>query len=117
MAHYRETKSGKWEVEVYLGINPSTGKPKYKSKRFKRKRDAKDWANQKEIDKNMGIIVDASNYTVKKYLNEWIEDHKINLSPNTYDSYNMIIQTHLIPALGNIKLEKLGLEKEIKLKF
>ncbi|MFW6009124.1 MAG: N-terminal phage integrase SAM-like domain-containing protein, partial [archaeon] len=107
MAYYRETKSGKWEVEVYLGINPSTGKPKYESQRFKRKRDAKKWARDKEINRDMGIIVNAGNYTVETYLKEWIEDHKDNISPTTYDGYNMIINVHLIPALGKLKLDEL----------
>jgi len=42
MAHYRELDNGKWEVE--MGKDPATGKRKRKSKRFKRKSDAKDWA-------------------------------------------------------------------------
>jgi len=107
MAHYRKTKSGKWEVEVSLGLNPANGRRKYKSKRFKRKKDAKDWAAKQEINKNMGIIIDAGDYTVEKYLNEWIDDHKSNISPTTYDGYNMIIKKHLNLILGKIKLNNL----------
>ena len=107
MAHYRKTKSGKWEVEVSLGLNPADGKRKYKSKRFKRKKDAKEWAAKQEINKNMGIVIDTGDYKIKEYLNEWIEDHKENLSPTTYDGYKMIIRVHLNPALGQLKLENL----------
>jgi len=107
MAYYRKTKSGKWEVIVYLGINPSNGKNKYQSKRFKLKKDAKVWAREKENDKGMGIVIDSSDYNIKEYLEWLLTDIKPGLSPTTYDGYKSIINSHLIPALGAIKLDKL----------
>mgnify|MGYP001282452294 CR=1 FL=1 len=31
MPYYRKTKSGKWEAEVYIGVDPKTGRRKKKS--------------------------------------------------------------------------------------
>lgn len=38
MASFRKTKSGKWKVEIYIGENPSTGKPKKVTKIQTKKR-------------------------------------------------------------------------------
>lgn len=47
MAHYRkiQRKSGtRWLAQVYLGKDPTTGKPRNHSQSFVAERDAKQWA-------------------------------------------------------------------------
>jgi integrase len=45
--------------------------------------------------------------TVGEYLGEWIEAICPSLAPETCRSYRYIVETHLIPALGSFKLDKL----------
>ena len=55
----------------------------------------------------MGISVNT-NYTVKEYLLKWLQDYaEPNLSPTTYDGYQMIVKKHLIPSLGAMQLDDL----------
>ena len=103
MAFYRKASSGKWEVTVEIG----THKRKRKSKRFKTKKEAQQWAASMELKKRDGLIIDAKNYTLKNLLKEWLNEYVSDKSPTTYDSYNMIVTAHIVPALGKIKLKDL----------
>lgn len=106
MAHYRKI-DGKWEAEIELGRDPATGKRKRRSKRFKRKKDAKKWVRDMKNEESSQIIINAANYTLSDLLEEWLEDYASEKSPTTYDNYELIVKTHLIPALGQIKLKNL----------
>jgi len=42
------------------------------------------------------------------WLEKWLDTHcEGRLSPSTVNGYRMIVDLHLIPALGNLKLAKL----------
>ena len=49
----------------------------------------------------------GSNETLEHYLNRWFATHKLTLQPNTINGYNGIIQKHIIPALGKVKIKDL----------
>jgi len=103
----RKTKSGKYEAFIYIGKDPATGKRKRASKTFKLKKEAKDWIAKKSQEKRMGISINTD-YIVKEYLLKWLQDYaEPNLSPTTYDGYQIIVKKHLIPALGAIQLDEL----------
>ena len=59
-----------------------------------------------EKDLREGIFVD-NNLTLEEHLLDFIESQKKKLKPRTYNSYKMIIESHLIPALGQYKLKRL----------
>lgn len=106
LAYYRKTESGKWEVEVTIGINPKTGRPKKKSKRFKRKKDAQAWAAKIKTELDTGLKVDLDNYTFEEFANKFLKDYaEPNLSPTTVDGYRSIIKNHLIPYFRSIKMQ------------
>jgi len=54
-----------------------------------------------------GTFVKPIKTTVKELLTQWLEDHRSQLAPRTYESYEMICRVHLTPALGAIRLEDL----------
>lgn len=54
-----------------------------------------------------GTYVDSGRMTVGEYLNKWLEHKAADLAPRTLASYRMIVEKHLIPALGSIKLADL----------
>ncbi len=49
----------------------------------------------------------ADKVPLAEYLRDWFAAHSPNLAPSTEISYKMIIENHLIPALGMIPLAKL----------
>ena len=56
---------------------------------------------------NNNFIPD-SKMTLEKYLNNWFKSHKSNLSLNTARGYQVNIDNHILPLIGDIKLGKLA---------
>lgn len=59
----------------------------------------------KEIED--GTYVKPTKLTTLNLLSQWLEDHKSQLAPRTYESYEMVCRVHLGPALGVIPLSDL----------
>ena len=56
-----------------------------------------------ELDK--GIFAKPSKLTVGAYLEQWLKSYVAStVAPSTFECYSYISKTHLIPALGSIKL-------------
>jgi len=61
---------------------------------------------QKKVDDNLPIPSERE--TVEGFLKKWLEETaKPNLRPRTFASYKMIVDHHLIPVLGRIRLVQL----------
>ncbi len=107
-------KSGKvisYRIAVSLGKDLTTNN-KYKYHFETVKSDSKRIAAkrlreiQNEIDK--GVFVEPSKLTLKYYLEQWLNDYcKPNLSPKSVESYEYLINTHIIPKIGQIPLTAL----------
>jgi integrase len=55
-----------------------------------------------------GLWADPQKMTLGQYLDYWYENYcKINLAPSTLRGYSNIINNHLKPALGAIRIDKL----------
>ncbi len=94
---------------VYLEYkDQNTGKKKQKNMgSFDKKRDASRKLNEvKENIFNNGLLV-PSELTLDKYLLDFIEKHKINLSFTTYEIYLRICNKYINPLLGRYKLQEL----------
>ncbi|MCL5780882.1 MAG: site-specific integrase [Firmicutes bacterium] len=61
----------------------------------------------RQIDTN--TYVDSKKMTLEDYLRRWLRDYceTANLTQTTIDGYTVIIEKHLIPALGDHRLDKL----------
>ena len=98
-----------WRISIELGKDPKTGKRMRKFKTFK--------GTKKEAQKKMlelvkkyekGYFSEAENITVKEYLIKWLYEYKKNdLSRTTFIDYKNIIDNHLAPYLGELKLKDL----------
>ena len=108
MGSFKQLKSGNWQAQVYLGKDPETGKAMREYKTFTRKRDAKKWARKMELQADQGVVV-QTDMTVKDLLLKWFEEYAVvQTEKTTHDRYEIILKTHLIPALGHIKLKELS---------
>ena len=59
-------------------------------------------------DRESGLIFDAENLTLGKYLVLWLEESvQDTVRLTTYQSYERIVRLHIKPSLGRIKLDKL----------
>lgn len=61
-----------------------------------------------KAEAEMGLAVVPNQYTMKDWLNIWLEKYsRISVSPGTYADHRHMIDAHLIPSLGSVKLSKL----------
>jgi integrase len=106
--HIRQHSKKSWQIQVYTGTG-SDGKPhRYFETVRGRKGDAQKRLNELLVGLEKGIPVPAGRLTVAEHLNQWLDGYvKTNCSLRTFDGYKSIVEHHLIPALGHIKLKSL----------
>ena len=54
-----------------------------------------------------GIPSPTENPTVALFLTDWLQEVERSLAPNTFRRYRELVEQHIIPELGRIKLAKL----------
>ena len=108
MARYYQ-RSNKWQVVIELGIDERTGKRlRHTKDGFKTKREAITYATQKKIELLNGINPTNSKVLLKDFIMDWYNNHICKtLALNTISNYKSRIETHIIPYMGNMKLNKI----------
>jgi integrase len=94
---------------VYMDFGKDkTGKRIRKQPTFKTKSEAKKALRNFEADKTKGQLIQPNAETVEEWLKYWYDTiSKNNNEESTNYGYKNIIDKHIIPSLGNIKLQKL----------
>lgn len=59
-------------------------------------------------DQDEGIAFDSENLTVGPYLNRWLDSIRATVRESTYERYEVLTRLHIVPVLGNVKLDKLN---------
>ena len=95
-------KDGLWAAEVTL---PSGKKM---TKYSKVQKVVRDWLQEQQNGLRQGIWSDAESVTVQTFLERYKADVVLHtLRPKTQETYTIIIDTHLVPEIGRIKLNAL----------
>jgi len=101
-------RGSKWSIMVDIGKDPKTGQRRQKRfSGYNTKKEAQTDLNKILYELEQGTFIIPSTDTLGEYLNYWIEQRKHNLSPTTVYGYKSMMQNHIIPELGNIKLAEL----------
>lgn len=102
-------KEGNGYRVVYdLPRDPITGRRRQKKKRFKTKKEAEKYLNEQLNAINKGSYFEPKNMIFGEYLDFWLENYAIpNTSARTVEGYSYIINQHVKPALGSIKISDL----------
>ncbi|MGB9866751.1 MAG: tyrosine-type recombinase/integrase [Bacillota bacterium] len=115
--HVEPAGKGKWRVVIEVGRDPSSGKRKRIVRRVEgRKADAEELLTQLLTELKQGTYVEPNKITVAEWLNTWLHEYKrLELRPTTWESYEVIIRNHLVPAVGALLLQDLRPEHLQKL--
>ena len=105
-----EKRSGRsWRVSVELPRDPTTGKRRRRRFRVRgTKRDA-----QKQLQKTMSMRdhggVDPNAVTTTEWLKQWLAERVSDraIGPPVPYNYGKIIEHHLVPAIGSVRLQDL----------
>jgi integrase len=92
-----------------VGTDPLSGKRRSRFVSFKgTKKAAKIELARLITEHAAGNSVDPSKATVGEFLTAWLNDWaKQNVSPQTFQQYEMIVRRYLVPRIGNMPIQKL----------
>lgn len=79
------------------------------SKNTETKAEALEWIRSMKSDLDRGYDYKGSTTTLKDYLPGWLNNRKLDLRPKTAHQYNAIINKHIVPEIGDMKLNELRL--------
>ena len=106
----RQRARGVWEIRIYVGRDPATGRKRYKSRTVRgRRRDVEQLCRDllSEIDAEPEVAAPAVALpTVGEWLDEWWELKKPTLSPTTVSSWRSSVERYLKPELGTTPLHE-----------
>src|SRR5262249_2263100 len=110
----RTRYKGSWNIILDMGYrpDPETGKPKRIQKWYTvrgTKRDAEKKLTELLHAVNRNELVEPTKLTVGAWLDEWLETaiKPPNKRLRSYETYKSVIERHLKPALGGIRLQQL----------
>ena len=96
-----------WELRVYLGTDPVTGKQRYATRTVRGgKREAQRVLNEMVSDADRGLSVRTSAST-GDLIEAWFEHAAGGFSPKTVKETRGFIDRKLLPAVGHVPLSKL----------
>jgi integrase len=86
--------------------DPETGlsKPKWVGG-FQSEADAKAARDQARVTARTGQYIDRNPVTVSSYLDQWIEAHAVEVKPKTLQDYRHLIDRHVKPYIGALRLQ------------
>jgi len=94
-------KDGRWAAEITI-----EGRDR-KTLYGKTREEVHEKLLAAQNEKRQGSLRTGPRQTVKDYLNDWLEVHRVRLKISTYATYRRHLNNHIIPALGHIQLQKL----------
>ena len=97
---------GTWCAQITVYANGKRKRPTFYGKTRK---EVAEKLTKVIADRNGGIVYEASKLTVSEYLDMWLRDSvKGTVKETTYANYSYIVQVHISPSLGRVKLKSLS---------
>jgi integrase len=107
MKGFMRRRGEAWELRVFLGADPVTGKKRYVSKTVRGgKREAQRTLAEMITDAERGLTVRTS-ATVGELLEQWFELASRDFSPKTVKETRGFMDRNLLPYLATVPLAKL----------
>jgi integrase len=104
----------KWEVRVYLGVDPASGKKRYLSRTAPSKRAAERLRAELVAQHSGhagGRRLAPADATVEALLWRWLDHARPEMSPSSVDAAETHIRLYLAPLLGRVKVDRLSGEQ------
>jgi integrase len=107
--HVRQRSPGSWEIRYTLGTDSTTGKRRIATTTDRGgKRDAEKELRRLLRTVDTGEHVDPTRTTVGQWLSTWLDTIQQEVAPRSHIRYAVIVERHLVPALGNLPITKLA---------
>jgi integrase len=100
-------QDGRWRAAVSIGKG-ADGKLKRKTFTAATRHEVAEQMTAALGDRQRGINIAPGKQTVGQFLKDWLGAIKSDVTPSTFVSYENTVRLHLIPAIGDLRLSKLG---------
>ena len=100
-----------WEAKVTVGYDPITGKAIRKSFSADTQKEVKEKMQDVSVQVSKKEYFDPSKMTVSEWADLWIEKYCGDIKYRTKKTYRAQLNTHIKPALGEVRLSDLTTEK------
>lgn len=114
MAQIEKRKNGRWTMRVFIGRDPDTGKRKFVTRTYDRKKDADAEARRLERMRDLGSLTQPSKEPFGTYLKRWLEEVKAGaVRARTLEDYTALIRRYVkkppegAPPIGSIRMDRL----------
>ena len=104
--YIRKRKDGRWEGRYKKGIN-SSGKIIYGSVYGKSYKETKEKLFTILFHNDTNVILKRKECTFGVILERWLSNNRIRYKGATENKYRYLIDTHIMPELGSIKISEL----------
>ncbi len=105
--HIRERSPGHWAIVLDLR-DPATGNRKRRWHSFTgTKRTAQIECARLISEMQRGTYLEPNKTTVAQFLDRWLADVKVRVSPKTFERYEQVCRKNIAPLLGAVLLPKL----------
>ena len=102
----RQRSTGLWEARVAVGTNPD-GTNRRRSFYGRTRKEVLEKLQDSLTAERRGIPSPGGSKTVAAFLSEWLQEVERSLAPKTFRRYRELIEHHIVPEVGRIKLGKL----------
>jgi integrase len=97
-----------WTAQVFLGRDAVTGRKRYRQwGGFPTRRAAEQALNRQLELLRVGEYADAGTTTLADFLDRWLESVGTRVRPTTAASYRDMLEGHVVPRIGNVRLDQL----------
>jgi integrase len=101
-----DADTGKYYVNFNYGKNEKTGERVKELKTYPDLKQARKALKEFNSNKIKGTVKTPTDQTLSEWIDEWYESKELNCEKTTVYGYRNIINNHIKPALGHIKLQK-----------
>ena len=104
--YYREDRKV-YEGRLQVGTKYN-GKPIFRFVTNERKTDVQKELVRIKAQLDKGVYLEPSNKSLRMWLNDWMEAYmRDSIKQQTYENYEMMIRTKIVPLIGNVQLRYL----------
>lgn len=102
----RQRKDGRWEGRFSPGVDPLTGKRRYKSVYGATQAEARKKLAKAVSEVDAGTFRDPSKITVAAWAEEWLRDYKQDLRESSRNLYSTMLRLHVLTTIGRMQIGK-----------
>lgn len=100
----RQRADGRWEARFETGVDPATGKTKYKCIYGKTSDECAKKLRTATAAIDAGTYLEPRRMLLSEWLDIWLSEYCGAIKPGTLKCYRDAVRNHIVPELGRVRL-------------